>query len=79
MAANAVAFHSRVRTAHCLPAKSETNESQFKMTQRRKKAISKRYKKERKKKIKMKFKQDRRRNKKLLGTRYKLAMLEKKG
>jgi hypothetical protein len=47
MAANAVAFHSRVRTAHRhpklpqQPAKSETNESQFKMTQRRKKAIQK--------------------------------------
>ena len=61
------------------PAKSETNKSQFKMTQRRKKAISKRPKEERKKEFKMKFKQDKRRIEKLAGTRYKLAMLEKKG
>jgi hypothetical protein len=60
------------------PAKSKTNKSQFKMTQRRKKASSKRPKEDREKEIKMKFKQDRRRNEKLAGTRYKLAMIEKK-
>jgi hypothetical protein len=66
MAANTVAFHSRVRTAHRLPklpqqpAKSETNKSQFKMTQRRKKAISKRPKEERKKVLAMLEKKGRR-------------------
>jgi erythromycin esterase-like protein len=45
---------------------------------KKKESHSKRPKEERKKEFKMKFKQDRRRNEKL-ATRYKLAMLEKKG